>query len=143
MNYAVGTALRSVSDGRVFMYQGTDPSGRFIKLQYTDRKGVETLGTFLKPKSVLLQFEPTSRKRPVSTSGSIIIQANPTFYDLVCGSRTCGNSSLLRNRVVLLGFSSDFEAALESMQLTLSELSNRPLVLKDFIWGESLRPGRR
>ncbi len=124
----MGTALRSVSDRRVFIYRGTDPSGNFIKLQYTDRTGVETSGTFSKPRNMLLQLEPTSRKRPVSTSGSTIIQANRTLYDLACDSHTFGNSSLLRNRVVLLGFSTDFEASLASMQLTLSEGSGRPLI---------------
>ncbi|CAN0185836.1 unnamed protein product, partial [Phaeothamnion confervicola] len=54
---------------------------------------------------------------------------------------TCGNSSLLRNRVVLLGFASDFEAALASMHLTLSEGGGRPLILNDFVWGAVTEAG--
>jgi hypothetical protein len=140
--YADGAALRSVSDGRIFIYRGRDPSGNFIKLQYTDRNGLETSGTFTKPRNMILQFEPTSRKRPISTSGSGVKPPTHTFYDLVCDSSTCGNSSLIWNRVVLLGYASDFEAALSSMELTLSEGNGRPPVLKDFAWGTLTEDGQ-
>jgi hypothetical protein len=88
-------------------------------------------------KKVLSGLEPTQRKRPIFKSGEKPERPFLTPFDLVAGTRTFGNTGMIRNRVVVLGQRQRFEDALREAGIILALGANAQKIraFGKFVWG--------
>ena len=95
-------SLRSVADGKVIGFDGIEQSNgqEWVSLRYSDAEGRRTQGKLIVQREVIFGLEPTERKRPFLKSGEKPDDPTPTPFDVVADARTCGNTHLIRNRVI-------------------------------------------
>ncbi len=114
-----GVRVRTIPEGYVFEvggrveYAGT----QLFALNYIDKRNRDANGRHLIPIRDALRYEPTLRKRPIGGAKHKLGQPRTTIVDNLAGVMTCGNSGLVRNRVVLVGSQAEFERALRDMHL--------------------------
>jgi len=130
-----GAHVRSVRDGRVIEYLGID--GDFVRLRYLDAAGTKSNAALLVPRDVAFSLEPTERKRPMFKSGEKPEKAFPTAFDLAAGTKTCGNTGIIRDRIILLGSRQRFEDALTQAAVVLNGdfKGAKVRALRNFVWG--------
>jgi hypothetical protein len=135
-----GIRLRSVVDEKVMLFEGfiRYNGQELLRLQYADAEGQRTGGFVAVPKKLVFGFEPTERKRPFLKSGETPRLARQTGFDRVAKVRTCGNTRLVRNRVLLLGSKKEFEDTLVDAALFVAKGRDPEppvAVFEKFIWG--------
>ena len=135
-----GISLRSVADGKVIGFDDIEQSNgqEWVSLRYSDAEGRRTQGKLIVQREVIFGLEPTERKRPFLKSGEKPDDPTPTPFDVVADARTCGNTHLIRNRVILFGSRQKFEETLSVAPLIVSkgrEAGISAAAFKKFVWG--------
>jgi len=130
-----GVHLRSVADGKIIGFLGIDDD--FVRLRYVDAEGAKTKAALLIPSEMVFGLEPTERKRPIFKSGEKPQKPLLTTFDLVAGTRTFGNTGIIRNRIILLGSAQRFQDALKQAAIIAAGDFNGAKVraFKKFVWG--------
>lgn len=132
--FVMGQRVKTLPDG--FIYEvggkaseragGYDVEGYW--LQRLDRRKGQDGGRFLIRKSDLQRFEATNRRRPIGREKQTWSPLAPTPLDHLADTKTFGNLSLQRNRVIILGPKSEIEGSLRSFKIW------RPELLKAQAW---------
>lgn len=128
--FVAGQRVKTLPDGLIYEIAGkvSEKAGDYevegYWLQRLDRRKGQDGGRFLVRKSDLQRFEATNRKRPIGREKQTWSPLAPTPLDHLAGTKTFGNLSLQRNRVVVLGTKSETEAGLRSLKLWRSDLLN-------------------
>ena len=145
--FVPGSRVRTIADGHVYeVGDRVDAHGaNGFWLKCIDRRNYDSDGRIFIRSSAAPLFERTSRKRPIGPPSISTRQPDKTIYDLLAGVSSYGNSSLMKNRVVLMGSRAEFERFLD--QLVLSpELNGQvipcPASSRDFCWGFLHEEGR-
>ena len=134
-----GAQLRSVAAGKIIQFNGFGHSHDqdWVYLHYVDAQGQRTHGRLTLPKKIIFGLEPTERKRPFFKCGEKPSNPVVTSFDRAAGTRTCGNTKLIRNRVILLGPRQQFEATLNEAPIIVPreghEHPNR--AFERYVWG--------
>jgi hypothetical protein len=134
-----GAQLRSVAEGKIIQFDGFGHSHDqdWVYLHYVDAEGQRTHGRLTLPRKIIFGLEPTERKRPFFKSGEKPSNPVVTSFDRVAGTRTCGNTKLIRNRVILLGSRQQFESTLNEAPIVVPrdghEHTSR--AFEKYVWG--------
>jgi hypothetical protein len=134
-----GAQLRSVAEGKIIQFNGFGHShGQdWVYLHYVDAQGQRTHGRLALPRKVIFGLEPTERKRPFFRSGEKPGNPVVTSFDRAAGTRTYGNTKLIRNRVILLGSRQQFEATLNEAPIIVSRDGDEhpSKAFEKYVWG--------
>lgn len=125
--FVCGQRVKTIPDG--FVYEVLGRASEKIGshniegywLQRLDNKNGSSGGRFLIKKSDYQKLEITKAKRPIGRDRSKWTQPSLTPIDKLSGTKTYGNLSLLRNRVIFIGTKSEFESNLHSIQIALPQ----------------------
>jgi hypothetical protein len=131
--FPVGSYVRATSDGSV--YRVGEKSEYGLKLHFIDKNNERSAGGRIIPPEDLCGYELTQRRRPMAKPGE---KPAPylTALDELIGIRTLGNTSIVKNRVVLLGQKTEFERVLELVYLTRKGSGLKfPKMSEYFSWG--------
>jgi hypothetical protein len=143
--FVPGSRVRTIAEGHVYevgdQIEMHGATGFWLKCIDSRNYG----GRIFVASSAAPLFERTSRKRPIGPPSISRRLPDRTIYDLLSGVSSYGNSSLMKNRVVLMGSRAEFERFLD--QLVLSpELNGQvipcPASSRDFCWGFLHEDGR-
>ncbi|MCY3922667.1 MAG: DrmE family protein [Chloroflexi bacterium] len=129
--FAKGQHVKVKPSDFVYEYEGIwEGEADLFRLKVQDREEWRSF-----PISEVLRLEPTTRKRPKGTLTSYLGGLQTSILDRILGIKTYGNSSMLRNSVLLYMAQARFAAIAESVFLgRVNEL--RPTRLSSFMpWG--------
>ena len=139
-----GSRVLSIPEGYVYEV-GTrnDLRGPGRYLHYLDAKNQRSGGRTVVTAAELLAFEPTERKRPLGRPDIKPCKPAPPSYDTICNVETYGNTSLIRNRVIVIGSQADFERFAEGVRIVAgADRDPRGALADDFPWGVVTETGR-
>jgi hypothetical protein len=130
-----GLRVRSLREGKVITFCGMIHD--LAHLQYVDAKGSKSNASLFVKKDMVFGLEPSQRKRPIFHSGEKPERPFRTPFDVVAGTRTFGNTGMIRNRVVLLGQQQRFEDALTEAAIILARdpKGRKIRAFRQFVWG--------
>ena len=127
-----GQHVKCLPDGFVYEVAGAAnentgdyPIEGYWLQQLDSRKGQDG-GRFLIKKSDFKRFEATKRKRPIGRGKQTWSPLHETPLDKLAETKTFGNLSLQRNRVIVIGTKTETEESLGSFKLQLADLVNEP-----------------
>jgi hypothetical protein len=130
-----GSYVRSTSDGLVYQLGDSDDLG--VRLLFINKAMRATSGCRIITREETLGYELTLRCRPMAKPEDGKRRPCPTPLDALVGVRTFGNTSIIQNRMILLGAREEFERFLSSVRLSRDSVKNEGVkVLSDvFCWG--------
>jgi len=130
-----GSFVRSTSDGLVYQVGESDDLG--VRLLFINKAMRASSGCRIITREETLGYELTLRRRPMAKPEDGKRRPCPTPLDALVGVRTLGNTSIIQNRMILLGAREEFERFLSSVRLSRDSVKNEDVrVLSDvFCWG--------
>lgn len=121
-----GMAIRLPPHGEVFEIGEPGAGALGVRLLLPDRKSRRSNAARIVSPDKLAWFEPTTRRLPLGSGSTPLTRPPSNDLDAVVGQQVFCNSGLVRSRLLLLGLRSEFERALEDMDIRPSEGSEDP-----------------
>jgi hypothetical protein len=128
-SFEVGQPVQVLPTGHVFEFAGlwNNEPGKF-RLRVVDKP--DSSRTF--PVTDIMRLRPTNRKIPRGKLESALGVEALSYLDALIGTKTFGNTSIIRNQVLYLGARAEFESFLESCRLHHGVGSYTDPVIADF-----------